>query len=63
MSAERAQRDPLTQRRKGGAASESFSNKVGLEEHGEHDLRQGTSPEDKYLEGKGASACRALQAV
>lgn len=52
---------PITQRRRGRAASGSFSNKVGLEEHIEHDLGQEPSSERMYLEEKEASVHSVLQ--
>lgn len=58
-SSERA----ITQRRRGQAASGSFSNKVGLEGHIEHDLGQEASSESIYLEEKEASVHSMLQAA
>lgn len=54
---------PITQRRRGSTASESFSNKAGLEEHIEHNLGQETGAERMYPEEKEASVCGVLQAT
>lgn len=54
---------PITQRRRGSAASESFSNKAGLEEHIEQNLGQETGAERMYPEEKEASVQKRKKLV